>query len=319
MSDSRSVAPRQGAQAVLSPLTGAAIFLVLTIDAGGEDAVGDLFGDLAGLVRSVGFRIPGGELSCVVGVGADAWPRLYAGTPPAGLHRFPEIRGSHHRAPSTAGDLLFHLRAAQLDLCFELAAKIVARLRGAATVVDEVQGFKYFDERDLLGFVDGTENPVGDEAADAVIIDDDSPYAGGSYVVIQKYLHDVDAWNQLRVEQQEKIIGRTKLDNIELPDDVQPSNSHVSLNTVTDADGTEQSILRDNMPFGSPGSGEFGTYYIAYAADPTVIERMLHNMFIGDPPGNYDRILDYSTARTGGLFFVPTANFLENPTTEGSE
>ena len=315
MSDSRSVAPRQSAQAVLSPLTGAAIFLVATVDAGGEDAVRGLFADLAGLVRSVGFRIPGGELSCVVGIGADAWPRLFDADVPAGLHRFAEVRGSRHHAPSTPGDLLFHLRAAQLDLCFELAAQIVARLRGAATVIDEVQGFKYFDERDLLGFVDGTENPVGDEARAAVIIDDDSRAAGGSYVVIQKYVHDLVAWNELTTEQQEKIIGRTKLDNIELPDDVQASNSHVSLNTVTGPDGAEQSILRDNMPFGSPGQGEFGTYYIAYAADPSIIEHMLHNMFIGDPPGNYDRILDYSTALTGGLFFVPTADFLEDPTT----
>jgi putative iron-dependent peroxidase len=123
-------------------------------------------------------------------------------------------------------------------------------------------------------------------------------------------VHDLDAWNQLRVEVQEKIIGRKKLDNIELPDEIKPSNSHVALDRVTDDDGDELSILRDNMPFGSPGRSEFGTYYIAYAADPAVIERMLHNMFVGDPPGNYDRILDHSTAHTGCLFLVPTADFL---------
>jgi putative iron-dependent peroxidase len=311
MTDSRQVAAPVNAQAVLSPLTGAAIFLVATIDAGGEQAVRQLFGDLGGLQRSVGFRIPGGELSCVSGIGADAWPRLFDAAAPRDLHPFTEIRGSRHHAPATPGDLLFHIRAAQLDLCFELAAQIVARLQGAATIVDEVQGFKYFDERDLLGFVDGTENPVGDDARAAVTIEDGSPYAGGSYVVIQKYVHDLVAWNRLPVEEQERIVGRTKLDNIELPDDLKPTNSHVALNTIVDPDGTEQSILRDNMPFGSPGRGEFGTYYIAYAADPDVIEQMLGNMFLGDPPGNYDRILDFSTAVTGGLFFVPTASFLD--------
>jgi putative iron-dependent peroxidase len=297
---------------VLSPLTGAAIFLVATIAAEGEPAVRGLLGDLAGLQRSVGFRVPSGELSCVAGVGADAWSRLFVADPPAALHPFQELQGSHHHAPATPGDLLFHLRAAQLDLCFELASKIVTRLEGSVTVVDEVQGFKYFDERDLLGFVDGTENPTGDEAQAAVVIADGTPYAGGSYVVVQKYVHDLNAWNLLSIEEQERVIGRTKLDNIELADDAKPSNSHLALNVITDPDGAELSILRDNMPFGSPGRGEYGTYYIAYAKDPRVIERMLHNMFIGDPPGNYDRILDFSTPLTGGLFFVPPAEFLED-------
>jgi len=318
MTDDRPIAPPAGAQAVLSPLTGAAIFLVLTVTAGGEPAVRELLSDLSGLQRSVGFRAPGGELSCVAGVGADAWGRLFAADPPTSLHPFRELRGARHHAPATPGDLLFHLRAAQLDLCFELATKIMDRLGGVVTVVDEVHGFKYFDERDLLGFVDGTENPTGEEARAAVIVDDGSAYAGGSYVIVQKYVHDVGAWNLLSVEEQERVIGRTKLDNIELSDAVKPSNSHVALNVIEEPDGTELAILRDNMPFGSPGQGVFGTYYIAYAADPGVIERMLHNMFIGDPPGNHDRILDFSTPLTGGLFFVPPAAFLDDPPPQGA-
>jgi putative iron-dependent peroxidase len=120
------------------------------------------------------------------------------------------------------------------------------------------------------------------------------------------------AWNALTVEEQEKVIGRTKLDDIELPDEVKPSNSHVAMNTITEADGTERQIVRANMPFGSVGAGEFGTYYAAYCATPSVTERMLERMFIGDPPGNYDRILDFSTAVTGNLFFVPSADFLDD-------
>jgi porphyrinogen peroxidase len=313
MTDDRQVAPSVRAQEVLNPLTGAAVFLVASINADGEESVRRLLGDIAGLKRSVGFRVPTAELSCVTGIGADAWSRLFQADSPAALHPFREIRGSHHQAPATPGDLLFHIRATQVDLCFELARHIVARLDGAATIVDEVQGFKYFDERDLLGFVDGSENPTGEEARIAIsVVGDGSPHTGGSYVVVQKYVHDLAAWNQLAVEEQEKIIGRTKLDNIELADDIKPSNSHVALNTIVDPDGTERAILRDNMPFGSPGRGEFGTYYIAYASDPGVIERMLKNMFIGDPPGNYDRILDFSTPLTGSLFFAPTTDFLED-------
>jgi putative iron-dependent peroxidase len=306
--------PQMGAlaQPVLSPLTGAAIFLVVTIDAGGEAAARELLSDCAGLQRAVGFRLPDGELTCVAGVGSDAWDRLFSGPRPAELHPFPAIVGDKHRAVSTPGDLLFHIRATQMDLCFELAGQIMERLRGTVTVVDEVHGFKYFDERDLLGFVDGTENPTGRVAHDAVIIGgSDAGFAGGSYVVVQKYVHDLDTWNSLPVEAQERVVGRTKLSDIELPDNVKPSNSHVALNVITGPDGAELKILRDNMPFGNLGRREFGTYYIAYANTPRVTERLLTNMFIGDPPGNYDRILDFSTAVTGTLFFVPSQDFLD--------
>jgi porphyrinogen peroxidase len=299
-------------QPVLSPLTGAAIFLVVTIDPGGEATARDLLGDCAGLQRAVGFRIPDGELTCVAGVGSAAWDRLFSGPRPAELHPFPMIVGDKHRAVSTPGDLLFHIRATQMDLCFELAGQIMDRLRGTVTVVDEVHGFKYFDERDLLGFVDGTENPTGRVAHDAVIVaDSDVTFAGGSYVIVQKYLHDLDAWNALPVEAQERVVGRTKLADIELPDNIKPSNSHVALNVITGPDGAELKILRDNMPFGNIGRSEFGTYYIAYANTPGITERMLNNMFIGNPPGNYDRILDFSTAVTGTLFFVPPQDFLD--------
>jgi putative iron-dependent peroxidase len=300
------------AQPVLRPLTMAAIFLVVTVDAGCEAVARDLLSDCAALQRSVGFRIPDGGLTCVSGIGSDAWDRLFGGPRPAELHPFREIAGAKHHAVATPGDLLFHIRAVQMDLCFELAGQIMNRLRGSVTVVEEIHGFKYFDERDLLGFVDGTENPTGQAAFDAVTIGAADPgFAGGSYVIVQQYLHDLEAWNALPVEEQERVVGRTKLADIELPDAVKPSNSHVALNVITDSDGTELTILRDNMPFGRVGRAEFGTYYIAYARTPQITERMLTNMFIGDPPGNYDRILDFSTAVTGALFFVPSQDFLE--------
>jgi putative iron-dependent peroxidase len=238
---------------------------------------------------------------------------MFAGPRPAGLHPFRELVGPVHRAPATAGDLFFHLRATETHPCFELACHIVAALGAAATVCDEVHGFRYFDARDLLGFVDGTENPEGPAAGAAALIGAEDPdFAGGSYVIAQKYLHDLGAWSALPVEAQENVIGRTKLSNIELDDTVQPDNSHVALNTITDAGGAQLRILRDNMPFGSVGRGEFGTYFIGYARTPAVTEHMLRNMFLGNPPGNYDRILDFSTATTGCLFFVPAAGFFDD-------
>jgi len=203
-----------------------------------------------------------------------------------------------------------------MDLCFELTANIMARLTGAATVSDTVQGFKYFDNRDLLGFVDGTENPVAEAAVDATLIsDEDATFKGGSYVIVQKYLHDLDKWNSIPVEQQERIIGRKKLSDIELTDAEKPSFAHNVLTSIEE-NGEDLEILRDNMPFGDIGKGEFGTYFIGYARSPGRTERMLENMFVGNPPGNYDRLLDVSRAVTGSLFFVPTTTFLDAVTAE---
>ena len=302
-------------QPVLAPLTSAAIFLVVGIEPGGEETAHDVLADISGLVRTVGFRVPDGRLSCVVGVGSEAWDRLFTGPRPAELHPFQALAGPRHTAPATPGDLLFHIRAQRMDLCFELAGLLIRQLGDAASVLDEVHGFKYFDERDLMGFVDGTENPAGRAALTAALVpeDADPDFVGGSYVIVQKYVHDLAAWNRLPVEEQERVIGRTKLDNVELADEVKPADSHVALNTIEDEDGVQQQIMRFNMPFGRVGAGEFGTYFIGYAKTTTLIEQMLTNMFIGNPPGTYDRVLDFSTALTGCLFFVPGADFLDDP------
>jgi putative iron-dependent peroxidase len=308
------------AQAVAAPLSRAAIFLVATLNPGSESraTLRSFCGDLAALVRAVEFRDLEAGLSCVVGFGSDAWDRLFGTQRPAELHPFREIRAGARHAVSTAGDLLFHIRAKRMDLCFELATQLMARIGNSVSPVDEVYGFRYFDDRDLLGFVDGTENPRGRAAIDAVLVgEEDAAFAGGSYVIVQKYLHDLDAWNALSTEAQERIIGRTKLSDIELDDSVKPASAHNALTTIVE-NGKEIKILRDNMPFGRAGHGEFGTYFIGYSRSPRTIEQMLVNMFVGRPPGNYDRLLDFSCAVTGSLFFVPSATFLESVTDDQS-
>ena len=302
-------------QSVEAPLSRSAVFLVLTVgDAEADLArVREVLGAAADLVKNVGFRDLGGRLSCVVGIGSGLWDRLSPGRRPVDLHTFPPIHGPVHNAPSTPGDLLFHLRAEREDMTFELERQLLDLLGDAAAVADETVGFRYFDARDLLGFVDGTANPSGADLPDAVLIsaDADPDFAGGSYVVVQKYVHDMAGWAELSTEDQEAIIGRTKIDNIEIDDDDAPRKSHKSLATIEDDDGGELDILRDNMPFGHPGAGEFGTYFIGYSARLWVIEQMLHRLFVGVPPGSYDRLLDFSTAITGTTFFVPTAAMLE--------
>ena len=300
-------------QQVIARPARAAMFLVFTVSPGGEAAVRELLPGLSGITRGVSFRAPEDDLRCIVGVGSDLWNRLYDEQKPAGLHPFTEQYGATHTAPATPGDLLFHIAADHLDICFELAKQLTLRLESAARVVDEVHGFKFFDQRDLLGFVDGTANPEGTAAQNsALIADTEGRYAGGSYVIVQKYLHDLDAWNALSVEEQEAAIGRSKLDDIEKPDDQKAPNSHLALNTIVDDTGVEHDIYRENMPFGRVGEGEYGTYFIGYASDSSVTEQMLHNMFVGKPAGNHDRILDFSTAVTGCLFFVPAATLLDS-------
>ena len=307
-----AVLPSVVPQPVAARLTRAAIFLVVTLAPGreAETAVRALCADLSGLLRAVGFRDLEGGLSCVLGIGSDAWDRLFGTPRPKDLHPFREIRGRHH-AVATPGDLLFHIRATRMDLCFELATRIMSQLSGLVSTEDEVQGFSYFDDRDLIGFVDGTENPVDAAAVAATIIGDEDPgFAGGSYVIVQKYLHDLAAWNRVPVAEQERIIGREKLSDIELSDAAKPSYAHNVLTSIEE-NGEPLEILRDNMPFGNPGKGEFGTYFIGYARAPRRVETMLENMFIGRPPGNYDRLLDFSRAVTGTLFFIPSASFLD--------
>jgi porphyrinogen peroxidase len=306
--------PPPVSQLVVQDLTRAAIFLVVTIDPGttSRAAVRSFCSELPALVRAVGFRDIEGNLSCVMGIGSDAWDRLFGQPRPAELHPFREFKSGPRHAVATSGDLMFHIRAKSMDLCFELATQIMTRLGAAVSPVDEVHGFRYFDDRDLIGFVDGTENPTGQAAIDAAYVGaEDAVFAGGTYVILQKYLHDLAGWNALPTETQERIIGRAKLSDIELDDAVKPAYAHNALAKVV-VDGKEVKIIRDNMPFGRVAEKKFGTYFIGYARSPRTIEQMLENMFIGQPPGNYDRLLDFSVARTGNLFFVPSATFLEN-------
>jgi putative iron-dependent peroxidase len=307
-------------QAVIQPLRRASIFLVVSInpDPASEDTARSIFADLSKLTRAVGFRDSDAQLSCVLGVSSGAWNRLFGSPRPAELHPFQEIIAGPRHAIVTPGDLIFHIRGEREDLCFELETQILASLGEAVSTDDEVAAFRYFDNRDLLGFVDGTENPVEDEATEAVfIVDEDPPFGGGSYVIVQKYLHDLAAWNALPIETQEKIVGRTKLSDIELDDSVKPTSAHNALTTIEE-NGVEKKIYRANGAFGQPSKGEFGTYFIGYARSPRITEQMLQNMFVGRPPGNYDRLLDVSRAATGTLFFVPSFTFLESVTPQAA-
>ena len=301
------------AQSINAPLSRTAVFLVVTVKDSPEalTQAAHAVASVTDLLKNVGFRDLSAHLSCIVGIGSALWDRLGMKKRPAELKPFNPIQGARYNAPATPGDVLFHIRADRADLVFEFERILLDTLGDAVTVQDEVSGFRYFDARDLLGFIDGTANPDGDDLPAATQIGQEDPtFCGGSYVVVQKYLHNLTTWGQLSVDQQEKIIGRTKLDNIELDDDAWAQKTHKTLATIVDEQGVEHDILRDNMPFGRPGQQEFGTYFIGYSRRLWVTEQMLQRLFIGVPPGQYDRLLDFSTAHTGCTFFAPTRRML---------
>ncbi|WP_340571309.1 Dyp-type peroxidase [Stenotrophomonas sp. G106K1] len=300
-------------QPIDAPLSICASFLVLTIerDTSSLSTVRSVIGSLDDLIKNVLVRDLTGTFTCNLGIGADVWGPLFGTAPPAELRPFREIRGAAHTAVSTPGDLLFHIRARSMDLIVAFQQMLLECLEGSVAGQDDVSGFRYFDGRDLLEFVDGTANPVGLALPEATIVGTEDPaHAGGSYVVTQKYLHDLKAWKGLGTELQEQIIGRRKFTNVELPDAAEADQkSHKTLCTIT-KDGIEHDILRDNMPFARPSSGEYGTYFIGYSRHLWVVEQMLERMFIGNPPPLHDRILDFSRAVTGNVFFVPSRNAL---------
>lgn len=303
-------------QVLDAPLTQFATFLVVSESKTPSSiaAIRQAVSSVGDIVKNVSIRHPSASLTCTVGIGSSIWDRLTKLPRPAQLRPFPEVRGAKHTAVSTRGDLLFHIRSERRDLCFEFERQLLDRLGDSVRVEDETSGFRYFDARDLLGFVDGTANPVGPVASNSVLIQsaDDAKAIGGSYIVVQKYLHDMKAWSTLPTEQQETVIGRTKMDNIELEDAADDQQkAHKTLTTIEDEQGNEHDILRDNMPFGSPGTEQYGTYFIGYSRNVWVIEKMIQRMFVGDPVGKHDRILDFSTAHTGTTFFAPSAEMLE--------
>jgi len=276
--------------------------------------VKDVFSRLCKLVinlnNSANVRFPVSRASCVIGIGYDAWLRLQLPVPsPKELVNFVPIIGKKHTAVSSKGHLHFHIRADTTSICYDMASAISDVLNPAAICTEEIHGFRYWDSRSILGFVDGTENPQGqDRELFSMVGNDDPGYKGGSYLFVQKYIHNLTSWKELSTEQQEKVIGRYKSNDIEMADDVKPSNSHIALANV----GDEFKIVRDNMPFGNMATNEMGTYFIAYASTFSTVQKMLNNMFIGSPIGNYDRILDFSTPKTGSLYFVPTFNMIDD-------
>lgn len=302
-----------GAQDVMKDPGKNIVFATYTMDKvdGAKDAVADLADHIPPFLNSMRTRYPDDRLEFAFGIGSEAWDYLFPGkAKPNQLVPFKEIDGPKVPAVATPGDLFFHIRANEMAICYEIHQLCYDIIKDYVQLTDETHGFRNFEGRAIIGFVDGTENPVGAEIPEyAIVGEEDEKFINGSYAFAQKYIHDMSYWNKQTTENQEASIGRRKYDDKELDDDAKMKNAH-NVVSVDDTTGVENKIIRMNVPFAVTGENKVGTYFIGYSRYYSVTHRMLVNMFQGKPKGNYDRLLDFSTPITGNLFFIPSYDTL---------
>ncbi|MBV8658167.1 MAG: Dyp-type peroxidase [Burkholderiales bacterium] len=245
-----------------------------------------------------------------IGIGSEDWGILGDALRPSELASFPQFADAAFPNPHTPHALFLHLRSERHDLCFEAGQIAEVALEACFTVAESVAGFRYLDSRDLTGFVDGTENPELGERPDVALIDEPGMYAGGSYLHVQRYVHDLHKWQHTPVATQEHVIGRTKVDDIELSDDEKPDNAHIA-RVVIEEDGEELAIVRQSLPYGNIG-GEQGLFFVSYCKTPTTFAKMLARMMT-KRDGHSDNLLHFTRAATGAAYFVPPRAWFDKP------
>ena len=253
---------------------------------------------------------PQADIKTAIAFGPELWDKLYSKRP-EGFNQLAPIHGSFEM-PVVPADVIIHIAAQRTDLCFALSQSFFDGIQDKVEVLDERVCFRQFDGRDLTGFIDGTENPQfpDDRTETALLPEDANEFADGSFIFAQRYAHNLEKWKKLKVDAQEQVIGRTKLESIELDDDVQPNNSHVSRTVVEDNEGEEMAILRHSLPYGD-GKGDQGLFFIAYTNDLSIIDSMLLRMFGTSGDGIHDRLLHFVTPKDGAYYFAPSEELLE--------
>ena len=253
---------------------------------------------------------PQAQIKTAVAFGPELWSRLYSQSP-AGFQQLEPIQGSFDM-PVVPADVLIHIASARADICFALSQAFFEGIRDKVHVLDERVCFRYFDGRDITGFIDGTENPqFPDDRAEVALLGEDAGiFQDGSFIFAQRYAHDLKKWKKLKVDAQEQVMGRSKLESIELEDEVKPENAHVARTVVEDEEGEEMEILRHSLPYGD-GRGDQGLFFIAYTKDLTIIDAMLERMFGTSGDGIHDRLLHFVTPMDGAYYFAPSEELLE--------
>lgn len=288
------------------------LFVSLDIEPGGSNlsSVRFMLQSCPRLTSALAQQYPEAGLVSVAAIAPGIWDQLTGKARPALLRQFTARVSGRHKAPATPTDLLLHIRSARRDLNFELFRQLLDSAGESLRVVEEIPGFRYLDSRDLTGFVDGTENPEGSERADVALVgSEDPPACGGSYVLAQRYVHDLQSWRQLETDDQERVIGRTRETDQELEDRVRPASAHIS-RVVVEEEGRELQILRHSLPYGN--SQQAGLMFLAYSRNLKTFDRILDRMFDQEGDGVYDRLLDFTRAETGAFYFAPSIEVLQS-------
>lgn len=252
------------------------------------------------------------NLTGVVAIGANYWDELYPQARPKELLPFAAIACDDRIAPSVSFDLYIEIRSDRADVNHIVSSKVSELLASSVDLVEQVRAFRFLDGRDLTGFIDGTENPKGYHKREVALVneDNDVEFANGSYLHIQRYRHNMQLWNAIEQEEQEDVIGRTKVDNLEYPESEKADTAHTKRVNLKDKNGKSIEILRQSMPYGDMKTQ--GLFFVSYCQSAKPFEMMLKAMIHSDAHGNFDHLLKYTQAETGASFFAPSLNFLES-------
>ena len=300
------------AQSVILPLpSNHARFIVLNLKNLSIDGLKEQLNALLSTRDRLITQHPEAEIKTSIAFGPELWAKLYH-TTPEGFKQLEPIQGAFEM-PVVPADVLIHIASARTDICFALSQSFFDGIQNQVEVLDERVCFRYLDGRDLTGFIDGTENPQfpDDRAETALLGEDSGIFEDGSFIFAQRYVHELEKWKRLKVDAQENVIGRSKLESIEMDDEHKPENAHIARVVIEDNEGEELEILRHSLPYGD-GQGEQGLFFIAYTKDLTRIDRMLVNMFGTQGDGIHDRLLHFVTPMDGAYFFAPNEEVLED-------
>ncbi len=290
-----------------------ALFLVLSIknSDSSQQIIRRALNQIPDLTKTLSDTYPQARLSSTVAVGSYAWDQLLPGKRPSALTPFKPVSDGERTAPASPGDILLHIRSDRHDLNFKLQQQVMTLFGNSVQIQEDIHGFRYLDSRDLTGFVDGTENPDGDNRASvALVADEDLDFKNGSYIHTQRYIHNLTLWKRQPVQEQEKVMGRTKEDNIEFSGEQKAPTAHVKKANIKNIEGKSVEVLRHSMPFGD--ARESGLFFVSYCKTPEHFEKMLEAMIQADSNGHYDHLMDYSNAVSGCLFFAPSVDFLKS-------
>lgn len=259
------------------------------------------------ILRSMRIRFNKENIKTAIGFSSQAWDYLFPNAPkPKELKPFTTLSENGNEMPSLDGDIFIHLRADRYAILYEMATQLMEILSSVTTTLDETFGFRYFEGRAIIGFVDGTEVPVGDEAVEAALIADDEYFNQGSYALAQKWLHNMDKWNHISTAIQEQAIGRKKFNDTELLDHDKMKNAHTVASKVS-IDGKEQKIIRMNVPFSQPAYNQTGTFFIGYTKSYQITEAMLKQMLAKN-----DYLFSFSKILSSQIYFIPSFNVLDD-------